>query len=374
MFVSDQSGSAFYRCQVPGDHWRRQGAEITVETSIPGVTFDHERAPGKVLGLTPLDCDVVVLQRPTMNIWRELVPLIKRQCGLVVEIDDDLHAMPVNLGYRQRITAAPDESIETLMWCAKHADVVTASTPRVCARYGHRHGRVVRNTVPEAVLQIPRNSDGRTIGWSGSVASHPGDLEVTEGQVARAVLVCNWHFLCVGDGLLVDETLRLPAFGYPDGDNIEIDAGYRNTEVTGWLPAGEHYYPLARLDIGIAPLKISQFTQAKSAIKILEYMALGVIPVGSLTNEYKELTPAQSMWFAEVPKDWYFVCHGLMTCDPDTRQRLSDISRKYVADKHTIACVADQWMIAWSAARSIAKARARQQHVRSATAGKRGRR
>ena len=119
---------------------------------------------------------------------------------------------------------------------------MTVSTPALAGRFAP-HGRVavVPNCVPASYLSEPnrRIFAGRDwqpgtkvrVGWSGSVETHPGDLEATGGALGTVLGelggVASCHVIGTGKG--VKDALRLGA----------------EPSSTGWLPL-EHYPQGAR--------------------------------------------------------------------------------------------------------------------------------
>ncbi len=67
------------------------------------------------------------------------------------------------------------------------ADLVTVTTPALAERYGS-HGRVkvLPNLVPASYFDIPTHAPRKvspTVGWTGSVVTHVGDLDVMGGVI-----------------------------------------------------------------------------------------------------------------------------------------------------------------------------------------------
>src|SRR3712207_1796479 len=109
--------------------------------------------------------------------------------AVVVEMDDLFSAVPYgHPAYRAMTEGGIDKIVRA---ATQEADLVTVSTPALLAQYA-RHGRgaVVPNAVPRRNAELPpayeREPDTVTVGWSGSVATHPYDLQVMESGLQQA--------------------------------------------------------------------------------------------------------------------------------------------------------------------------------------------
>lgn len=170
------------------------------------------------------------------------------------------------------------------------------------------------------------------VGWSGTLLSHRGDLEVTRGQVAQAN----------------DATMRIIG-PHPEQAAVQRALGLAELpEVTGWLPITNYPAALARLDLGIIPLATNRFNAAKSALKGLEMAAVGVPFVASATTEYQRLAALGAGRLAAKPKDWGREV-GRLLRDPSLRQELAAQGRAVAAD-HTIEANAWRTWEAWDEA------------------------
>src|SRR5690606_32644218 len=133
----------------------------------------------------------------------------------------------------------PATNREHLARACRVADLVTVTTPTLARRYG-AHGRVavLPNMVPAAYLEVAGGGDGATIGWTGSLTTHPTDLQVTRGAVARAAEATGAHVRVVGTGVGVADALGLS----------------EPPEATGWIDIGDYPTEMAKVDVGIVPL------------------------------------------------------------------------------------------------------------------------
>lgn len=284
------------------------------------------------------DADVVVIQRPGRAHWAETIPLLQ-QAGVrvVVDVDDDFDSIPrKNVAcrdYDPRVN--PRHNRDWIHRACDLADMVTVTTPHLASVYG-KHGRVevLPNLVPSSYLSIkPDDPLERTIGWAGSVDTHPGDLEVA-GTAVQDTLDASpgWSMHVVGTGKGVPACLKV-------------------TEVTAvgrWVPFGSYASELARIAVGIVPLQRSRFNRGKSALKMSELAAVGVPVVASPSPDNQRLHSLGVGLLAESPGQWRQHL-GLLTGSEDARAELTERGRIVMATQ-TYERHCGRWWDAWQRA------------------------
>jgi len=340
-YPADLGGCGSYRVIWPGQELARQGAPVTVVMPSDDGQIQaqwHEQGDERtVVDVLAPEADIVVIQRPLTQGLADAVPILQAKgVRVAVEIDDDFEVIsPRNVSWAAvQPHLHPERNKAHLMRACLAADVVVCSTPALAARYAP-HGRfaVVRNRVPAWYLSVEREPrDGVYVGWSGSIETHPDDLQVTGGGVARAVKATGAQFAVVGTGRGVRKALGLA------------------TEPTacGWVPIGRYPYMVAQLDIGIVPLELTPFNAAKSALKMMEMAALGVVPVVSPTPENEALWGVGSWSLVDSPRQWEGKVKRLAR---DTEMRLAMAERNRAGMRlHTIEGNAEEWLAAWSKA------------------------
>lgn len=353
---ADEGGCGHYRLIWPGEALRAQGHDVTVATdwSYQAVWLETIQGP-RIIGLAEeVDADVVVVQRPLHRNRVELIDVLQAAgVTVVVEIDDDFSAIhPRNPAWKgANPLSDPDAGREWLARACERADLVTCTTPALAQRYG-AHGRVVilDNYVPERYCCTEPSTyteahlgprDGRvTVGWTGSVHTHPNDLEQTRGMVAAAVTDTGACLGVVGTGVGVAKAL-----GY-GGDVL----------ATGWLPIEAYPEAIRRFDVGIAPLKPSPFNEAKSHLKGLEFAALGVPFVATPTGPYRRLAQLGIGVLADHPQDWR-VAVEILIRDEARRADLAAQYRADVAARWTVEGNAWRWLEAWEQAHANSRDR-----------------
>lgn len=270
-----KDGSDLYRLKYPAKVLQAQGLDIQyLET-----------------GGETRDADVLVFNRPASKKAVEVIAKLS-QAGYAIVVDvDDLfsHVRPGHALYGERAQLAHAH----LKWACKLATLVTATTPIIAEEYGGARGRVVPNYIPDWYLSLSAAplTDPVRIGWSGTVSSHPNDLQVVGDAVQRLVSskVCSVAY--VGphpEASRVREALKLKA----------------KPATSGWMDFRQYPVAMSQLGVGIVPLEACTFNDAKSWLKGLELAAVGVPFVASPAAEYKKLYTHGAGKLAERPNEW----------------------------------------------------------------------
>lgn len=345
VYPADDGGCGFYRVREPASALIAQGHDVSICEGLPAVWVDDPlTGRPNVVGIEPMDVDVVVLQRPLGRDLADAIPHLQAQgIAVVVEVDDDFGAIPpTNISWRfVHPKANPDRNWDHLARACRMADLVTVTTPALARRYGS-HGRVavVANFVPERYLAVePRRSPYVTVGWTGSVQTHPDDLEVTRGAVARAVAETGAQFRVVGTGIGV-------------GSRLGFDA---DPPGTGWVELEDYPAAMARVHVGIVPLADSAFNAAKSCLKAMEFAAVGVPAVMSPTPDNLRLAETGIGMVARRPREWERALRTLLT-DEARREDMAAHGRQVMAGL-TIEGNAHRWWEAWTQASEVAVGR-----------------
>lgn len=212
---------------------------------------------------------VIVGQRISRNealpIWRRLT--LKHR--LVFETDDDVWSIdPTNVGAKWAHTADVIDATEQAITMAHMVTVSTNHLANVVSQFND-NVVVLQNHIESALLEMQRpRRDRLTVGWAGG-DSHLRDIALVAPRLRRFFE-------------------RNPAI-----DFHTIGTDYRVAFTlpgrhTGWFQDIWQYYQTIDFDIGIAPLIDSPFNRSKSAIKALEYAALGIPVIASDVQPYRE--------------------------------------------------------------------------------------
>lgn len=351
VYTADTGGCGHYRLIFPGRVLQDHGYDVEIVTledegldSFKTFQIDdryRSKQTGKefsiprVVGVVKPDCDVVVIQRPLQRRLVECIPFLQAHgVAVVVELDDDFEAIPVrNIAWRQTNPAlSPERNHRWLRLACEMADLVTCSTPTLARKYG---GYVLPNYVPERYQQIrPGREPGLpTVGWTGHVATHPDDLQVSGTAVKRLLAEGLARFAVVGDGKYVPYAMGL---------------GPMDAPASGFVPIDVYPEYMAQFDVGIVPLELNPFNQAKSWLKGLEFASLGVPFVASPTKEYESLTSMGAGRLATRPRHWYSALHSLVA-NPLIRAEAAERGAHAVRSL-TYENNAERWWQAWEIA------------------------
>lgn len=338
VWPADEGGCGAYRMIWPAEALAAQGADIDLRLPDEGsgvhALFVQQDGIERLVEVQERpDADVVVIQRP-LAAWRaDAVEALQRKgVRVVVEIDDCFETLhPRNVSWRTvHPKRSPGVNREHLARACRAADLVTVTTPTLAHRYG-RHGRVavVPNCVPARYLDIePAERAG--IGWTGSIDTHPTDLQVARAAVSRVVRDTGTPFRVVGTGKGVRAALGLDA---------EPDAA-------GWLSLSDYPHAMASHAVGIVPLDDIAFNHAKSALKLMEYAALGVPVVASPTADNVRMHAEGCGLLAAKPKHWLTHLRRLVASD-EYREVVGHLSREAMR-RWTIEGNTDRWWDAWA--------------------------
>lgn len=261
--------------------------------------------------------DVIVITR-----WMEAeAPRVIRRAranGQVVinDLDDWYHGMaPSNRAWwTTHPKASADRNRNHYMEVLRASSAITVSTPYLVDRYREH----VNDAVPMFVLRnaidldrfagpAPAPHDPPRIGWAGHVSFRHHDLETLRGVIGPWAQRNGWGVHHAGDD---------PRTGVSARDLLGVPDGVPWT-TSGLAPLAEYPGILRDLDVGLVPLSDAPFNLAKSAIKGMEYAAVGLPFVARATPEYEWLAEQGIGRTARKPRQW--LRHLDELADPDVR-------------------------------------------------------
>ncbi len=262
-----------------GCHWYRVRQPLAALQSIGhvcdwGPSFDEDVA-------TSHDVIMTHMLHSTVGVTAWGFLRDEGQHTLVFDIDDNVWAWPKGTDHAKYWTQDKLTNLEAI---ARMSHLVT--TPSLILRevlierlmLDPDRVVVLPNYVPEFVLDYldpPPDHDGIVIGYQGAPQKvHQRDLDVIQNPLFRILDA-------------YPET-RLAFFGQPkplEGAGLFAD----RIDFIPWEPSVPDYYASlrARVDIGVGPLVSSPFTECKSAIRMVEFAALGIPAVYSDVDPYK---------------------------------------------------------------------------------------
>lgn len=363
-----EDACGLYRMVEPARVLADQGADVDCTRTLTW-RFSRTDDDRPYRLVDEVDADVVVFQRPLARVKFDMIRCLQAAgVAVVVELDDDFgNVHPRNAAWAaahpewmtpaeaaergvttsERLTRGDHQWVRTPgvvswssnVWLRKAcqvADLVTVTTPALAERYAP-HGRVavLPNLVPARYLDVTAAPhDGTVVGWGGSVNTHPDDLESTGGGIAQAVDDTGARFHVVGTGVGVRKALGLDD----------------EPTATGWVELADWPHALAGLDVGIVPLAANRFDEAKSALKMMEYAAVGVPSVVSPTPDNVRMYKLGIGLLATSPDEWRKQVRRLIE-NTDERVSMAEEGRAIMAD-HTYEGHAGRWFDAWAQARA----------------------
>ena len=321
---------AFIRLLQPLDH-PAIGAEIDV------ILAD----PAEALGLR---ADIVATQRYALADTAS-ADALAAHCrahgmALLYDLDDDLLHIP--LDHPEAALLRPRAS--TVARMLHHADAVWVSTPglKIAIAAVRRDAIVVANGLDERL-------------WFDPPPPQPGPVRI----------------LCMGSATHDEDfDLVLPALAqlqetFNDGLRIDLLGFSGRTDLPRWIhrslppadaksayPGFVNWMARQRFDIGIAPLADTRFNASKSAIKTMDYAALGLAVLASDVPAYRGSLAdgPDGGLVANTPEAWFAAIQRLIR-DPALRQRQADSARAEWLRAHTLQAQADNRRAAWIALR-----------------------
>lgn len=342
---SDKVACAHYRLAWPANAVAEQ-TDWTIEIHDPGeVTINY---PFAIQGIEDVEgLDVVVMQRiATPRQVRLVSAFQKLGIAVVVDVDDLLSDIEKDNGswayWNEEFHGTPRYRL--LEQATHMADLVTVSTPTLARKYA-KHGRfeVLRNGLPLHAFADPNEVYDRhakdagefVIGWSGSLSSHPHDLEVLGGAVRRAMDVdARIRFHVVGDAEPVVQALNL--------DPSRVTG-------TGWLDFDEYHAAMREVDLGLVPLVDSRFNRSKSHLKALEFSAAGALVITSPLPEQVHLAQQVPTGVAHSEQEWENVMVGASALGEYVAERVAQDRAECVRStaRWAYANRAGEWVKAW---------------------------
>jgi glycosyltransferase involved in cell wall biosynthesis len=275
-----------------------------------------------------IDADAVVLQRPYTDAQFAFLEQTTRYSGALRMFDlDDLITMVPDKSVH-RGSFPPDLATRMKRAASLCNRLVVSTQPLANAiRDWHDDIRVVPNYLPKApwTQLAPKRRIGPRprVGWAGALG-HEGDLALVADVITSLANEVDWVIL----GHCPPELRSLLK------------------EVHTPVSIGDYPAALAglALDVAIAPLEINAFNEAKSALKILEYGALGYPVVCSDIVPYQGSFPVTRV--RNRPQDWVKAIRAL-AFDPALAAAEGDRLRGHVREHWMLEDHIDRFASAW---------------------------
>jgi glycosyltransferase involved in cell wall biosynthesis len=315
-----REGGGLYRIRMPIDELGRHGHDTSCERATTIVTPD-----GADIVVSHMAGTIHHREAPDVHRWWRRLAM---QCRRVYELDDDPfeleHTNPAYCDYNA------GNSRDSFEFCIRTADLVTCSVEPLAEKMRQYNPNVAvcKNRIDESLLAVERpRRDKLVIGWAGG-PSHFADMEECAYGLRR---ILNWH----------PDTVEAHFIGADMRKTTRCDARF-----TRWVKITTDYYTLIDFDIGIAPLRPGIFTDAKSAIKVMEYGALGIPCVASDVTPYADyVIDGVTGWLVRRPEEWAQRLRELVN-DEAMRTEMG-AKAKEVASQHTIQTGWKDWEAAY---------------------------
>lgn len=270
------------------------------------------------------DFDIIIMQRWMHYTIPEYIPEAQANGQVILNDIDDWYwgLNESNLAFfESHPRVKPDENTNHYRKTLIKSDGVITSTPYLADRLlqfvPSSRMHVIENHVEldKFVPRVHTESEKPVVGWVGSTAHRDRDLAILKGVYKQS-----------GD-----------KFGYHHSGHVGWhphfydEVGMGKDDVTILLPIPPHRLgELYVFDIGVVPLNITPFNQAKSWIKGLEYAAGGIPFIASPSAEYKRLKSEYGVGrLAKNQGQW--VKHLNALRDPAVRQEEADAALEAIA-------------------------------------------
>lgn len=271
------------------------------------------------LVLAPPQSEVVLLHREAVPVASGAIEWILRRIHrrrIVYDFDDAIWlGGPGVSPLRHKLrTGGKTERLIAM------SDVVLAGNAYLAA-HAARHARDVR-VVPTVVDTETRftglhvHRPGRaTIAWTGSASSFRY-LEGMATVLRRVEADRPVSFLVISD--------------------VFADLGVRDVEEVAWSESTE-VEVLRRADIGLMPLPDDAWTRGKCGFKIIQYMALGIVPVASPVGANCEIVEhGVDGFLCDTDDAWHETLLRLID-DAELRARMGAAARRTAVERYSVA-------------------------------------
>ena len=314
------SPCGYIRLLQPLDHLAATGAIDMVVTDATGAL---RHCP-----------DVLVTQRYAMP-DRASAENLARHCRthgikLIYDLDDDLLNIPRD--HPEAAILRPRAKLVARM--LGHADTVWVSTEALRQTVGAK-ARMVPNGLDERLwaappVQAKRSWGGMRILYMGTT-THEADFAIVEPALIRL----QREFA----GRVSIDLIGVTARGdLPPGINRIAPASHAIVSYPGFVD----WITRQSWDVGIAPLADTGFNRAKSAIKALDYAALGLAVLASDVPAYRN---SSAELVGNTEAEWFAALAGLVR-DPSRRLAEAQAAQRIFLDNGTLAAQVNSRMAA----------------------------
>ena len=327
------NGCAWYRMVLPSRQIQKHGWDTGV--GLPRVN------PDKGIGIAHDDGVLVGWDVSVFKLlMHETVPLLfrlmqKDGSRIVVDVDDAHFALhEENVAHHSTNPHASPESNRMYYEAGiRQADTVIVATEFLREHYDMRcrDVRLIRNTLDTDRFSPVTHTETPTIGWVGATYWRSGDLEILRSWLPD---------------FIKDHKITVIHAGHIPGDGRHFGARTGLAKVQTYPMQPIDIYPsmLRPIQIGLVPLNLVPFSEAKSYLKGLEYAASGIPFIASPTYEYRLLAKEGIGRIASTPDEWRD--HATELLDPDVRRAEAEKQLALVRSRYDISTKGEEWSTA----------------------------
>lgn len=265
----------------------------------------------------------------------------------LVEVDDTYLAMDTDWAKRAGWTRKGDgvHSVERHRLIAAEADGVIVTTDHLARAYRKLtpHVYVCRNSLDPKDWPDPPEDDGiLRVGWFAS-QSHRADGSLIAPALEWAAKQDGVEVWMMGAG--ADRAMHVGDDGAVEKVTGTVWPEFRNVTFRHIPPTndlGAYRRHLTRLDVGLAPVRRTVSSDARSDLKMIEYAAAGAFPVLSKVPPYDGWQDGEHCRKVVTRKDFLNAVKDLVR-NPDETKRLAREAREHVLATRTIQAEIPAW-------------------------------
>ena len=367
VMLNDRAGCGHYRAILPLKILQRHGALVYFVDPAPAGqerVIDEQVWEG---------ANVILLQRTSDPRILRLIGDRKRreELGrtLIYESDDDiLHIDPKNPAAR----AHSDTLKRNTERIVRECDGLFVSTPELAAQWCRLNPRtfVLPNSIDFSIRQawtmpverqVGKEGDV-VIGWAGGL-HHVGDeqplvgvlpdilrrfpqahLAICSNPIIVTMFLARWG---MGDLIHMAPVINPHSLIKQKGvvDMTPYPEFQRRWSRIDPMPFDTYPFVLQQFSIGLAPLESHQFNRSKSALRLLEYGAVGVPYVASPLASYVQFhreTAGCGGFIARDKRDWSEAITHLLE-HPELREEMGRNLQQVIRERYNTDTVGLQW-------------------------------
>lgn len=266
--------------------------------------------------LDGFDPRLIVFCRYSGPHYQRIISWARREgVPVLYHIDDDLLAIPEEIGARKHALHTAPERLEAVRYLLQSANLVYASTEKLKARLLEYFDNLNVETgeiyCSGAVLRIPPDRPARKVGYMAS-ADHAHNLTMVLPAIVE-LLDRHPHVAFELFG-----SIRVPAELERFGSRITTAPPIAN--YSNFL----NEFAAREWDVGICPLAPIPFNLMKANTKWVEYSSVGIAVIASRGTVYDDCCADGCGLLAETPEDWLQALETLVT---DDAARLAQVER-----------------------------------------------